>query len=132
VAIEADRSPPDNPDPQPIEEAKSTGTDGRIIPFPRPVTSEVKPQFTSEVTEPENTDLFGLSSLKENLVWRPVKFERKKHYPKVVPGGCGWKQDGGGFSLSRQKPTKYLGYFRLDAIRNLERLYGKKKPRKKS
>jgi hypothetical protein len=124
----------------PSEEAKLTGTDGRILPFPRLVTSEVKPPEpesenapdTSEVTQPQSNDLFDLSSVKEMLVWRPVKFERKKHYPKVVPDGCGWKQDGGGFTLSRQKPTKYLGYFRLDAIRNLERLYGKKKPRKKS
>jgi hypothetical protein len=130
VARSADRSPPVTDPPQ-VEEAKSTGTDGRILSFPRPVTSEVKPQFTSEVTEPENTDLFGLSSLKENLVWRPIKFERKKHYPKVVPEGCGWKQDGGGFALSRQKPTKYLGYFRLDAIRTLEKMYGRKKKRTK-
>jgi hypothetical protein len=110
VATSADRSPPDNPDPQP-EEAKSTGTDGRILPFPARVTSEVKTQFTSEVPQPQSNDLFDLSSVKEILSWRPIKFERKKHYPKVVPDGCVWKQDGGGFTLSRQKPTSISAIF---------------------
>jgi hypothetical protein len=86
---------------------------------------------TTEVKSPQSTDLFELGSFKETLLWRPVKFKRKQHYPDVVPDGCAWKQDGGGFSLSRQKPTKYITYFKVETIRNLEKLYGKTKPRKR-
>ncbi len=137
-------------------DSQREATTGNEVAFPPvtsvvkpPSTSEVKPQakggftseFTSEVKEPQreeftsevqrsqHVDLFELSSLKENLFWRPVKFVRKKHYPKVVPDGCAWKQDGGGFTLSRQRPTKYLGYFRRDVISTLEKKYGRKTKR---
>jgi hypothetical protein len=108
-----------------------TGTDGRILPFVVPVTSEVKRPDTTEVKAPQNNDFFELGSLKQKLFWRPVKFSRKLHYPKVVPDGCAWKADGGGFALSRQKPTKYLGYYRREIIDNLEKQYGKKTARRR-
>src|SRR5262249_31590890 len=98
---------------------------------PRSVFDHRKEAVDPGNTIPASIDLFELSSLKQNLSWRPVFFTRKPHYPKVVPDGCAFKQDSGGFALRRKRPFKYLGYYRRDVITKLEKEYGSKKPRKR-
>jgi hypothetical protein len=82
-------------------------------------------------TIPTNEDVFGLSSLKQTGVWRPIKFERNPDYPKVILDGCRFKRDSGGFALRRQDTGKYLGYYRRETVAELERRYGKKKARRR-
>src|SRR5262245_35565221 len=82
-------------------------------------------------TTATSIDLFGLSSVKESRVWRPVKFERNPDYPKVILDGCKFKQDSGGFALFQRDPAKYLGHYRRETIIQLEKQYGAKKPRKR-
>jgi hypothetical protein len=85
---------------------------------------------TSKVisNEPANADLFELNSNKE-LLWRPVKFKRQKHYPDVVPEGCWFQEHSGGFSLMQRDPARYLGHYKKIVIKQLEKEYGKKKAR---
>jgi hypothetical protein len=135
VATDADRSPPDKATDPPqqtatrepaarVAEGVSTGTDGRVIAFPSRAVG-------TGTTMPASEDLFGLSSLKEMRVWRPVKFVRNRDYPKVIMDGCKFKQDSGGFALFQRTPSKYLGHYRKEAITELERKYGKKKSRRR-
>ena len=121
-----------------------TGTDGAgVLAFPRPASVVESEPETSSVstgtntpggtgtTAPASVDLFGLGSLKEIRVWRPVKFTRNPDYPKVILDGCKFKQDSGGFALFQRKPAKYLGHYRRDTITELEKKHGAKKPRKR-
>jgi len=121
-------------------EVQLTGTDGaRILPFVPVAGAQTsvlvdtgsKQPVAPGTTIPATIDLFDLGSLKRSLVWRPVKFTRNRDYPKVVAEGCHFKRDSAGFALRRKKPFKYLGYYRREVIRNLEKEYGSKKPRKR-
>lgn len=82
-------------------------------------------------TDAVNIDLFGLGALKKKRVWRPVKFTRNQDYPKVILDGCKFKQDSGGFALFQRSPAKYLGHYRRDTIKELEKKHGAKKSRKR-
>jgi hypothetical protein len=77
-------------------------------------------------------DLLELNALKETLLWRPLKFNRNPDYPKVAPDGFYFKQDSGGFALKRQDTGKWYGHFTRKTVKELEKTYGKKKPRARS
>ena len=129
------------------DEVSLTGTSGgRILPFPGPSQSGFTPGFGPVLlqeqkesysmskpgsTIPTTVDLLGLSSVKQGLSWRPVKFVRNPAYPKVVAEGCHFKRDSAGFALRRKDPFKHLGYYRQEVINKLEREYGSKKTRKR-
>jgi hypothetical protein len=117
--------------PPPIAEAKSTGTDGRILLFPVRSGTGTNASGGTGTTIPTSDDLFDLSSLKQTRIWRPIKFERNPDYPKVILDGCKFKQDSGGFALFQREPSKYLGHYRRGAIAELEKKYGKKKSRRR-
>src|SRR5215831_2836362 len=87
------------------------------LPFPAPVfdrqAAEIGPSGTGSDTAvgtgstvPTTVDLFGLGSVKQGLVWRPVKFTRNPDYPKVVAEGCHFKRDSAGFALRRKTSFK--------------------------
>jgi hypothetical protein len=130
-----------DPDPLQIEDetnaavVKREATTGSVLPFPaRIVETQNEPENESRNTGysiPANDDLFEVSSLKQNLFWRPVKYTKNRGYPMVVAEGCGWKRDSAGWMLRRPKPFQHLGYYRQEMIDKLEKIYGKKKPRKR-
>jgi hypothetical protein len=134
-----DQYPPQIVETNDAAEVRREATTGSVIAFlPRLVdpqndavgTGNNAP-FGTGNTILATIDLFELSSLKQTLVWRPVKFVRNRDYPKVTAEGCGFKRDSGGFALRRKQPFKYLGYYRRDVITKLEKEYAAKKPRKR-
>jgi hypothetical protein len=131
VARSADRSPPNNPDPH-IEEAKSTGTDGRILPFPVRVTSPSEPVAESvppPVTLPTQNQPFthGLLGLVTGRTWRAKLRTKNREYPEVTSPGTYFISHSGGFQLYAQKTRDYLGHYTKAAIAALEEKYGRKK-----
>lgn len=63
---QSERDPPDQPANLPLEPARATGTDGNVVPFPvRGFERQNEPVATGSNTA-ATTDLFGLSSLKQN------------------------------------------------------------------
>jgi len=125
------------------EFGSKSGQPGQETGFATPKTSdhgESKPESEyAEITgvttgskNAANIDLLQLNPLKENFLWRPVKFIKNVDYPKVVPDGFYFKQDSGGFALKKQESGKWYGHFTKPTVKELEKKYGQKKPRTKN
>jgi hypothetical protein len=87
---------------------------------------------TTGSTNLTTLDLLDLNSLEETLLWRPLKFRRNPDYPTVVPDGFYFKEDSGGFALKKQDTGKWYGHFTKKTVKELERKYARKTPKKKS
>lgn len=89
------------------------------------------PPVTTGSNKLANLDLLELNALEESFLWRPLKFRRNPHYPAVVPDGFYFKEDSGGFALKKQDTGKWYGHFTKRTVKELERKYARKKPKKK-
>jgi hypothetical protein len=137
--VTADPTPPQIEDETNAAVVQREATTGSVLPFLARIVEHQNEMVNDAQNEPVTTsgtiptsiDFFELNSLKENRVWRPVKFSRNKDYPKVVLDDAEWQRNTGGFALRIKQPYAYLGYYRREGITELEREYGTKKPRKR-
>ncbi len=71
-----------------------------------------------------------IDEISQGIVWRPKVYVRNPRYPKVTARGCYFIESSGGFDLIHKETNKYLGHYTKADIAELERKYGRRKPRK--
>jgi hypothetical protein len=121
--------------PERVAERVSTGTDGRVIAFPVSTSPSNPPdsQRIDVTAEPEQEQRVtrSLIGLVKPRTWRPKLSVKNREYPGVTSPGTYFITHSGGFQLYQQKTREYLGHYTKAAIRELERLYGKTRSRKR-